>query len=370
MKKHDLIDKKFERLTVLSTGRCIISKNNKKYTTWNCLCDCGKKALVKTVDLIRGSVKSCGCLRQDLKIKLKEGQKINNLTTIKYIGDSLWECRCICGNIKNINSYRLSIGKTKSCGCLKRQISRQTIKKAIDKRRKYSPDITSARRIWQNYCYMDKKTIKTALLNFQDFYQISQKNCYYCGNVPSNNFNLFKFYKNSENSIKNGNFIYNGLDRIDNNKLHTKDNCVSCCIICNRAKNNKSIQDFYKYIQNINIKSIKLNHSIISKEIPKEIYNLVKIVFNQNYNERGLFIEEFYSISQKDCFYCSDKPNNVIKRKNKIFKYNGIDRLDNSKGHIIDNIVPCCKYCNFAKSDLSIEEFENWIKRIKKHNEV
>ena len=35
-----------------------------------------------------------------------------------------------------------------------------------------------------------------------------------------------------------GNMINIGCDRIDNNKGHTKDNVISCCTICNSARNN------------------------------------------------------------------------------------------------------------------------------------
>src|SRR5690606_32173246 len=31
----------------------------------------------------------------------------------------LWECKCDCGNIKNVRSYQLHKGITKSCGCLR-----------------------------------------------------------------------------------------------------------------------------------------------------------------------------------------------------------------------------------------------------------
>jgi hypothetical protein len=45
------------------------------------------------------------------------------------------------------------------------------------------------------------------------------------------------------------------------------------------------------------------------------------------------------------------------------FTYNGIDRIDNSQGYIIDNVVPCCTKCNIAKGRQSIQEFKEWIYR-------
>ena len=54
------------------------------------------------------------------------GQKFGRLTVIKLVGkykngDKVWKCKCDCGNIKNVSSSNLK-GKTKSCGCLKREL--------------------------------------------------------------------------------------------------------------------------------------------------------------------------------------------------------------------------------------------------------
>lgn len=40
------------------------------------------------------------------------------LTVIKEVNIGLFECSCICGNIKTIRRGQLTTGKTKSCGCL------------------------------------------------------------------------------------------------------------------------------------------------------------------------------------------------------------------------------------------------------------
>jgi hypothetical protein len=64
MKKIDLSNKKFGRLTALFTdGR------RGKETCWRCLCECGSKPLVAGVDLRTGHTKSCGCLRVDVTRK-------------------------------------------------------------------------------------------------------------------------------------------------------------------------------------------------------------------------------------------------------------------------------------------------------------
>jgi 5-methylcytosine-specific restriction endonuclease McrA len=44
-----------------------------------------------------------------------------------------------------------------------------------------------------------------------------------------------------------------------------------------------------------------------------------------------------------------------------------MDRIDSSKNYSKENVVPCCKQCNSAKSTLSQEEFFNMIKAIYKN---
>ena len=43
--------------------------------------------------------------------------------------------------------------------------------------------------------------------------------------------------------------------------------------------------------------------------------------------------------------------------------------MDNSKGYSLDNIVPCCKICNRAKSDLTYKDFIEWIRRLKNRSD-
>jgi hypothetical protein len=72
------------------------------------------------------------------------------------------------------------------------------------------------------------------------------------------------------------------------------------------------------------------------------------------------------------CHYCGAGPGNVSRGKeyNGKFIYNGIDRVDNSRGYVIDNIVPCCKHCNIAKRDRTAAEFLAWVRRVYQHSVV
>lgn len=68
--------------------------------------------------------------------------------------------------------------------------------------------------------------------------------------------------------------------------------------------------------------------------------------------DRDWFIK---NILTKECVYCGSK--------DKL----GCDRIDNSKGHTYDNVVPCCYVCNCARSNnFSHEEMKIIGKTIRK----
>ena len=75
---------------------------------------------------------------------------------------------------------------------------------------------------------------------------------------------------------------------------------------------------------------------------------------------------DFEDLVYKNCFYCNTKPNN--RRKSRFGDldciYNGLDRKDSSLGYELDNVVPCCANCNYAKSTMSVVEFITWAKRV------
>ena len=86
--------------------------------------------------------------------------------------------------------------------------------------------------------------------------------------------------------------------------------------------------------------------------------------------EQDLTDEQIIALHKKNCYYCGAPSSNVYsmaKRNgsvNGIYVYNGIDRVDNTKGYTIDNVVPCCADCNYLKKGRPYDEFLNKIKRI------
>ena len=76
--------------------------------------------------------------------------------------------------------------------------------------------------------------------------------------------------------------------------------------------------------------------------------------------------EQALDYMSEECFYCGAPPSNVSRTQwcNGEFTYSGLDRVDNTKGYMAGNVVPCCRHCNIAKGERSVDEFETWAARI------
>jgi len=61
-------------------------------------------------------------------IKDLTGTRFGRLVALRLVAKNLtrWECRCDCGTVAVIRSSQLCSGGTKSCGCLKREIAIQS----------------------------------------------------------------------------------------------------------------------------------------------------------------------------------------------------------------------------------------------------
>lgn len=97
-------------------------------------------------------------------------------------------------------------------------------------------------------------------------------------------------------------------------------------------------------------------------------FNTTYYMYSYEAKSRGLVFEinkeKFREITSADCNYCGAKPSNFLNDKRLkygLYFYNGIDRVDNTKGYIEGNIVTCCAQCNRMKLDLTLEEFKNKI---------
>lgn len=88
-----------------------------------CKCDCGAMIELPETRVTNGRVKSCGCLRKNKTRMDLSGQHFYKLLVVKVVDDKAydrkWECLCDCGSVTIVSQGSLLNGHTKSCGCLK-----------------------------------------------------------------------------------------------------------------------------------------------------------------------------------------------------------------------------------------------------------
>lgn len=86
--------------------------------------------------------------------------------------------------------------------------------------------------------------------------------------------------------------------------------------------------------------------------------------------EFKLTVDQMEKLFKQNCYYCGIEPSTKrdFIKSSEAYVYNGIDRVDNNQGYLPDNVVTSCKVCNFAKRQLTTDEFLSWIHRAYKYN--
>lgn len=73
----------------------------------------------------------------------------------------------------------------------------------------------------------------------------------------------------------------------------------------------------------------------------------------------GLTKQEFTSFWQKSCEYCDSEITTI-----------GLDRVDSTRGYVLDNVVACCPICNVMKLALPRDVFIKHCQKVVNHSAV
>lgn len=132
---------------------------------------------------------------------------------------TFYECKCECGRVAKIKASVLKCGRsTKGCVFCKTQKSK---------------GLSAFNRLYRNY---KRQALSRNLewdLTEDQFREITSSNCHYTGLPPS-----------SIMKTVNGQYVYNGIDRLYNNEGYNINNCVACTGEINRMKSNLSYSQF------------------------------------------------------------------------------------------------------------------------------
>jgi hypothetical protein len=174
------------------------------------------------------------------------GKRYERLEIVKFVGyggdyknERMWEAICDCGNTIQLSTHRFKRGKTRSCGCLHRE--RASARAKLMKHRLPEGE-ASFNQLLRSYKISAEKRKLSFEISDDKFKELTKTNCHYCNKEPSNLMYL---------KVKNGNYMYNGVDRKDPKIGYTEDNVVSCCSNCNFGKQSLTYTEFKEWIESV-----------------------------------------------------------------------------------------------------------------------
>lgn len=178
-----------------------------------------------------------------------------------------------------------------------------------------------------------------------EFTDMVKRPCYYCGIIKDKGFN--------------------GIDRLDSSENYKIENCVSCCEMCNMMKGTTGPNIFVHRVEHI-LTHLKL---IEGNLYPDEFENIIGTHYTiYKYRAKSKNIEfeiseNLFMIKRLECCY-------ICGKKSSDKHNNGIDRYENIKGYVIDNIRSCCWNCNFIKKNYEYDILINKMMLIYKNQKI
>lgn len=171
-------------------------------------------------------------------------------------------------------------------------------------------------------------------LSLTDFTILSEQSCYYCGIVQERGFN--------------------GIDRMNSVIGYLADNCVSCCQMCNYMKASLSVDAFLGRVEHILTHNGRIDGRLFPEMFPdytSASYTEYKNRASKKNLDFVLSRDEYLSLITQDCYLCGKQSNSQ--------HLNGIDRIDNNKGYMMENVKSCCANCNYMKKNYILEDVFN-----------
>ena len=113
----------------------------------------------------------------------------------------------------------------------------------------------------------------------------------------------------------------------------------------------------------LNAQQKKQTQSTSRHERRKDDHSYRWSTFKSQARRRGIPFSitelEHFAIAMQQCSYCGGKESTSM--------FNGIDRVDSNGDYTLQNLVPCCKMCNFMKGSMGKQQFLQHVNAIQLH---
>ena len=137
------------------------------------------------------------------------GQRFGRLVVLRRIQGKYWECLCDCGNTHVVNRDHLG-RDTNSCGCLRKEVTSAT-------KRKHGETNTRLHNIW---CSMNERCNNPNTAERHIYYDRGIKVC-----DEWKSYEAFRDWSLANGYDPKADRGVTTIDRIDNNKGYSPDNC-------------------------------------------------------------------------------------------------------------------------------------------------
>lgn len=105
IEKKSYIGQKIGKLYIIDRADDIVYPSGQRAIAYNCLCDCGNKAIVRKSQIVNGNTKSCGCIQKEIIDSLNRTHGLSNKCGRLY---PLWKSikyRCYCKTSRDYKNY-------------------------------------------------------------------------------------------------------------------------------------------------------------------------------------------------------------------------------------------------------------------------
>lgn len=141
----------------------------------------------------------------------RTGKRYGRLVCIEWLPNpSRWKCKCDCGNLCVVKTDKLINGDTKSCGCIKRE---------LDTNRFYKHGETNTR-LHNLWCTIRQRCNSPKSTEHEIYHDRGIRMC-----DEWNDYLVFKKWMLENGYDPNAPRGQCTIDRIDNNKGYSPDNC-------------------------------------------------------------------------------------------------------------------------------------------------